>query len=84
MDEPEGALSVAVISKQPNNLSFCFYFCSKELQALTSTLTKDSFSHARPSAKFTVTFLSAIFYAWAYFLGFLNAPLCVPNLRCVY
>ena len=84
MDEPEGTLSVAVISKQLNNLSFCSYFCRKERQALASTLTKESFAQASPSVKFTVTFLMLFFYAQAYFHGFLNALLCVPNLRRVY
>lgn len=70
MDEPEGALSVTVISKQLDDLSFGSYFCSKERQALISTLTKDSFFHATPSVKFTGTFLMPYFMHGLIFMAF--------------
>lgn len=83
MDEPEGALSVAVISKLLNDLSFCSRFYSQEPPALTSPQQKTALLlqvhlqvHSYP--------FNAIFYARAYFPGFLNARLCMTNLRRVY
>lgn len=56
MDEPEGALSVALISKQLSNLGFwAICLCSKEEHVPESNITK-GFLH-ESSAKLLASFL---------------------------
>ena len=67
MDEPEGALSVAVISEQLNNLSFCSRFYSKEVPALISPQQKTALLLLVHLQVHSYLF-NAIFYAWAFYM----------------